>query len=87
VLHNHFLVNDKKVNIPSFILSVGDVVQVKEKSKTLEVVHGSLRTLREVPEWLEIDKVKLHGTVLKEPDRLSIPGDIQERLVVELYSK
>jgi small subunit ribosomal protein S4 len=87
VLHNHFLVNDKKVNIPSYLVKEGDVVMVKEKSKNIEVIHGALRTMREVPEWLQIDKVKLSGTVLKIPDRASIPSDIQERLVVELYSK
>jgi small subunit ribosomal protein S4 len=87
VLHNHFLLNGGKVNIPSFLVKEGDVIQVKEKSKTLDVIHGALRTMREVPEWLQIDKVKLCGTVLKTPDRSSIPTDIQERLVVELYSK
>jgi small subunit ribosomal protein S4 len=87
VLHNHFLVNGLKVNIPSYIVKEGDVIQVKEKSKTLDVIHGALRAMREVPEWLQIDKVKLSGTVLKTPDRASIATDIQERLVVELYSK
>jgi len=87
VLHNHFLVNNKKINIPSYLVKEGDVVQVKEKSKNLNAIHGALRAMREVPEWLQIDKVKLSGTVLKIPDRLSLPSDIQERLVVELYSK
>jgi small subunit ribosomal protein S4 len=87
VLHNHFLVNGAKVNIPSYLVKEGDVVQVKEKSKTLELIHNALRAVREVPDWLQIDKVKLSGTVIKIPDRSSIPTDIQERLVVELYSK
>lgn len=87
VLHNHFLVNNKKVNIPSYQVKEGDVIQVKEKSKSLEAIHNSLKSMKDVPDWLEIDKVKLSGTVLRIPDRSSIPVDVQEQLVVELYSK
>jgi small subunit ribosomal protein S4 len=87
VRHNHFLVNAKKVSIPSYQVSEGDIVQVKEKSKNLDVIHGSLKSMKDLPEWLEIDKVKLSGTVSKIPDRASIPVDVQEQLVVELYSK
>jgi small subunit ribosomal protein S4 len=87
VLHNHFLVNNKKVNIPSYHLKAGDVVQVKEKSKKLEIIHSALKSLRDVPDWIEIDKVKLTGTVVRAPERAAIPIDVQEQLVVELYSK
>jgi len=86
-LHNHFTINGKKVNIPSYQLKAGDVVQVCEKSKTLETVHQALKASHDVPEWLSLDKVTLSGTVIRTPDRADIPGDFQEHLVVELYSK
>ncbi|MBD3317215.1 MAG: 30S ribosomal protein S4 [Chitinivibrionales bacterium] len=87
VLHNHMLVNSKKVNIPSYQLKEGDTIQVKDKSKNLDIVHTALKTLKEAPEWLDIDKVKLTGTVVSKPERAQIPVDVQEQLVVELYSK
>ncbi len=87
VRHNHFLLNDRKAGIPSMQVSAGDRIQVKEKSKSLEAIHGALRNAREIPDWMSIDKVKLTGTILKEPDRGAMPSDIQEQLVVELYSK
>lgn len=87
VLHNHFSVNGKKVNIPSYQLKAGDVIQVKEKSKNLEAIHSSLKSLRDVPEWISIDKVKLEGTVIRVPERVAIPVNVQEQLVVELYSR
>jgi small subunit ribosomal protein S4 len=87
VLHNHFTVNGKKVNIPSLQLGEGDIVQVKEKSKNLGAIHNALKSVKESPEWLSVDKVKLAGTVLREPERHQMPSDIQEQLVVELYSK
>lgn len=87
VLHNHFRINGKKVNIPSYQLKAGDIIQVKEKSKNLESIHSSLKAVRETPEWLSVDKVKLEGSVLREPDRASIPTNVQEQLVVELYSR
>ncbi|MFP4416104.1 MAG: 30S ribosomal protein S4 [Chitinispirillaceae bacterium] len=87
VLHNHMTVNGKKVNIPSYQLKENDVIQVKDKSKELGAIHAVLKSTRELPDWLEIDKVKLTGKVLRIPDRTSIPVDVNERLVVELYSK
>lgn len=87
VLHNHFCVNGKKVNIPSYQLRPGDIIAVKEKSRNLEVIHTALKTMKDTPEWLSIDKVKLEGSVISVPDRLAIPIDAQERLVVELYSR
>ena len=87
VLHNHFSVNGKKVNIPSYQLKAGDVIQVKEKSKNLELIHSSLKALRDVPEYVSIDKVKLEGTVIRVPERSVIPVNVQEQLVVELYSR
>jgi small subunit ribosomal protein S4 len=87
VLHNHFSVNGKKVNVPSIGLNAGDVVEVREKSKNLDVVHGALGAAKDIPQWLTVDKAKLSGTIVSIPDRASIPVDIQEQLVVELYSK
>lgn len=87
VLHNHFRVNNKRVNMPSYQLSEGDVVLVREKSKNLELIHGALKNAKDIPEWLSIDKVQLSGTVVRLPARADIPVTLQEQLIVELYSK
>lgn len=87
VLHNHFRINGKKVNIPSFRLKPNDIIQVREKSKNMESIHSSLKSLRDIPEWLNVDKVKLEGSVLRIPERNVIPVNVQEQLVVELYSR
>jgi len=87
VLHNHFSINGKKVNIPSYLLKAGDVIQVKEKSKNLELIHSSLKSVRDIPEWLSVDKVKLEGSIIRVPERTAIPTTVQEQLVVELYSR
>lgn len=87
VLHNHFRVNGKKVNIASYGVKAGDIVQVREKSKTLEAIHGALKSIKDIPEWLSVDKVKLEGSLIRIPDRASIPVNVQEQLVVELYSR
>ncbi len=87
VLHNHFRVNGKKVNIPSYQLKPNDIIQVREKSKNMESIHNSLKSLRDIPEWLNVDKVKLEGSVLRVPERNVIPVNVQEQLVVELYSR
>jgi small subunit ribosomal protein S4 len=87
VRHNHFLINGKKVNIPSYQIKAGDTIQVKEKSKNVELIHAALKTVRDIPEWLVVDKVKLSGSVVRLPERSDVSADIQEQLVVELYSK
>jgi len=87
VLHNHFRVNNKKVNIPSYQVAEGDVLSVQEKSKALEVIHNALKSAKDIPEWLTVDKVQLAGTVTRQPARVEMPSDVQEQLVVELYSK
>jgi small subunit ribosomal protein S4 len=87
VLHNHFKINGKNVNVPSCQLEEGDVVTVREKSKNLEVIHSALKAAKDVPEWLSVDKVQLSGTVVRLPARADIPVTVQEQLVVELYSK
>ncbi len=89
VLHNHFLVNRTKVNVPSFLVKPGDVIELREKSKKvvriLEALEGVAR--RGVPQWLELDKEQLKGQVKALPSREDITIPIQEKLIVELYSK
>ncbi len=88
VLHRHFLVNGKIVNVPSYLLSPGDVVSVKEKSRKLDVIHDALRRTKDnLYNWLSVDKANLQGTFLNVPEREDIPLDGNEQLIVELYSK
>ena len=89
VRQNHFTVNGKKVNIPSFQVSTGDVIEVKEKSKKLKVVLDSLETVvrRGIPAWVDLDKDKLCGTLTAIPNREDLTMPMQEQLIVELYSK
>jgi len=89
VSHKHFLVNNRIVNIPSFQLKPGDIVQVREKSKKMELFQDTLRKIQgdnPMP-WLEIDKAKLIGKFLSSPERDEINEPLNEQLVVELYSK
>ena len=89
VLHNHFVVNGKKVNIPSFLVKRGDSVEVKEKSKKVGAISDSIEAVvrRGIPQWLELEKEKHKGVVTGFPVREDITMPIQEQLVVELYSK
>ena len=87
VVHNHFLVNGTKVNIPSYQVKPGDVIKVREKSvkspKFKEIKEMTVGT----PGWLSVDRDKLEGTVLADPTRDQIDTPIEEHLIVELYSK
>jgi small subunit ribosomal protein S4 len=90
ILHRHILVNGKSVNVPSYLLSPGDTIQLKEKSRKLEIVHESLKRTRGdsgVPTWLALNKAELSGTILSVPERGDIPLNANEQLIVELYSK
>jgi small subunit ribosomal protein S4 len=88
ILHRHFLINDRIVDMPSYIISSGDVVQLREKSKKLDIIHNSLkRTKDNMYSWLQIDKASLSGTFLQVPERAEVPLNANEQLVVELYSK
>jgi small subunit ribosomal protein S4 len=89
VRHNHVLINGKKVNIPSLLVSVGDVITLKEKSKKNQAINESLDAVarRGVPSWLELDRDNLQGSVKGLPERHEITMPIQEQLIVELYSK
>ncbi len=89
ILHRHFTVNNRTVDIPSFQLRPGDVVRVREKSRTLDIIHSSLKDAGkgfDFP-WLRLDKAKMEGELLERPKRLDIPTVVQEQMVVELYSK
>jgi len=89
VRHRHFLVNQSKVNIPSYLVKPGDVIELREKSKKvvriLEALEGVAR--RGVPQWLELDKDLMKGSVKGLPTREDITIPIQEKLIVELFSK
>ena len=88
VLHRHFTVNSQIVDIPSFNLSPGDIVSVRDKSKKLDTIHNSLRRTKDsVYSWLTVDKASLSGTFLNVPEREEIPLNANEQLIVELYSK
>lgn len=89
VRHGHILVNGKKVNIPSYVVRVGDVVSVREKSRqlthVLSAMEGSQR--RGVPDWAEVDRDAFSGKIKILPTRSDITMPINEKLIVELYSK
>lgn len=85
--HRHITVNGDIVNIPSYTLRAGDIVGVREKSKSLEVITESLRSRANTYNWLEWDEEKMAGKFLNTPDREIIPENIKEQLIVELYSK
>jgi len=89
VRHNHFLVNGRKTNIPSYQVKSGDVVEVKEKSRETASILGAIETVvrRGIPGWMEVEKEKLKGTFKSFPNREELTMPIQEQLIVELYSK
>jgi len=89
VRHGHFLVNGKKVDVPSYLTKAGDEIQIREKSRSKEVFKDALAfaARRGTPEWLEINAETFTGKVLKLPDREELGIPVNERLVVELYSK
>ena len=89
VNHAHFLVNDRRVNIPSYLVKSGDQIRVREKSKKLDVILDSVRLVKgdlDLP-WLELDKAKLTGTFIEVPQREDMGIIVNEQLIVELYSK
>ena len=87
VVHSHFLVNGKKVNIPSYQVKAGDVSSVKAKSHNSPKFKEIKEMTVGVPEWLSVDRDKMEGKVLADPTREQIDTPIEERLIVELYSK
>lgn len=89
VRHNHFMVNGRRVNISSFIVKPGMVIELKEKSRKNLKINASMDAVnrRGIPPWLEMEKVKYKGTIKDLPKREYITMPIQEQLIVELYSK
>lgn len=89
VRHNHFSVNQSKVNIPSYLVKPGDLIEVREKSKKVVRIQEALEGVarRGIPQWLELDKDHMRGSVKSMPTREEITIPIQEKLIVELYSK
>lgn len=89
VLHNHFLVNGRKVNIPSFLVKPGDVITITEKSRNSEKIKHVLEinASRFVPKWLEVNRETLEGKIVDLPTREDIDLAVEETLIVELYSK
>ena len=87
VSHRHVTVNGEVVNIPSYSLKAGDVVGVREKSKSLQAIDDSLSGHSHVYEWISWNSDKKEGTFVSVPERLQIPENIKEQLIVELYSK
>jgi small subunit ribosomal protein S4 len=87
VSHRHITVNGEVVNIPSFTLNAGDIVGVREKSKSLQAIQEALDANSSVYEWLSWNSDKMLGTYVSVPERIQIPENIKEQLIVELYSK
>ena len=89
VRHNHFLVNGKRINIPSYLIKVGDVVEVREKCRKIQSISDALDAVvrRGVPQWLELEKENFRGSVKSYPAREELTTPMQEQLIVELYSK
>lgn len=89
VRHNHILVNGRKVNIPSYLVSAGDIITLKEKSRANAIIKENFEAVirRGVPSWIELDKDNFKAVLKSLPNREEVTMPIQERLIVELYSK
>jgi small subunit ribosomal protein S4 len=87
VTHRHFLVNGRRVNVPSYQLKPGDVISVHESSSAIPVIREATEGTATVPAWLQADYDSLTANVLRLPERDEISAPVQEQLIVELYSK
>jgi len=89
VRHSHVLVNNRRVNIPSFQVKAGDVLEILEKKREIPVILEAMETVarRGIPNWMEVDKDKFRGTLKALPKREDLTMPVQENLIVELYSK
>ena len=87
ISHKHITVNGQVLNIPSYLVKMGDVISVRQKSKSLEVITDSLANSNSLIEWLDWDSVSMNGKLINIPNRDQIPENIKEQLIVELYSK
>jgi small subunit ribosomal protein S4 len=89
VVHGHFIVNNVPVDVPSYLLKPGDTIHVRDRSKKMEVLHASMKRMKDATmlPWLSLDKAAMVGTFLNVPERADIPLNADEQLIVELYSK
>lgn len=89
IMHRHFLVNNRIVDIPSYLMQPGDVIQVSERSRKLDLIHSSMKRMKDtaMSTWLSLDKAGMTGTFLQIPERADVPLNANEQLIVELYSK
>ncbi|MCG0314668.1 MAG: 30S ribosomal protein S4 [Calditerricola sp.] len=87
VTHGHVTVNGKKVDIPSYQVKPGDVIGLREKSRNLQVVKEALENRAYLPDYLSFDENKMEGTYLRYPERSELPQEINEKLIVEFYSR
>ena len=89
ILHGHFMVNGRVVNVPSYLLRPNDVISVREKSRKLNAIHESMKRIKDdtMLPWLNLDKAKMQGVFMDIPARQDIPVNVQENLIIELYSK
>jgi small subunit ribosomal protein S4 len=89
IRHRHFMVNGRMVDIPSYLIRPGDVIEAKPQSKKLDIIHDSMKRMKDTAmlPWLSLDKAKVSGTFLNVPERQDIPLNANEQLIVELYSK
>ena len=89
IRHRHFTVNQRTLDIPSYLCKPGDLIQVRDHSRKLEIIHSSMKRVRDsaLLPWLQLDKAMMVGTFLNVPERADIPLNANENLIVELYSK
>lgn len=89
IRHGHVLVNEKRINIPSYLIKVGEVISVREKSRKMSRIAESIAAVdrRGVPQWIELDREKFEGRIKALPTREDFTMPIREQLIVELYSK
>ena len=87
VNHGHILVNDKKVDIPSYQVKPGDIIKVREKSLNHKAILESLEKVNKTVEYVEFDKKKMSGTYVRMPERRELSADIKESMIVEFYNK
>lgn len=87
VRHAHFLLNGKKVNIPSLLVSAGDVIEVREKSKDIPSIKAMGEVTRSIPKWLDVDTNSFTGKIVAMPSREEVDLPVKEHYIVELYSK
>jgi small subunit ribosomal protein S4 len=89
VRHGHIRVNGRKVNVPSFLVKQGDVIEPRDKSRTIDLLRGAMERLsqKHIPEWVHVDAANMRGMIHALPRRDDITTQFQEQLIVELYSK